>query len=103
MSDLISYLVPLRDGLEVIVSPRVPTVIVPSVLEGRHDAPLALVLRPPEHHRAVEGRHLRRGILVVLIFLRLCEIIHLNFVLPSVPLSVSLSVNVTVTGCFIHG
>ena len=71
MPDLSSSLVPLRDGLEVVVSPRVAPVIVPGVLERRHDAPLPLVLRPPEHHGAVEGRQLRGGILVVLIFLGL--------------------------------
>ena len=71
MPDLISSLVPLRDWLEVVVSPRVTPVIVPGVLERRHDTPLTLVLRPPEHHGTVKGRQLRRGILVVLIFLGL--------------------------------
>ena len=71
MTYAVSYLMPLGDGLEVIVSPGVPPVIVPGVLERRHDAALPLVLRPPEHYGTVEGRKLCRGILVVLIFLGL--------------------------------
>ena len=62
---------PLRDWLEVVMSPRVPPVVVPGVLERRYDAPLTLVLWPSEHYGAVEGRQLRRGILVVFILLGL--------------------------------